>query len=309
MDPVHLFSSTTGLNTTVDEARLVLNTETGECELARGTNITIDRSGRPSRRVGFSQITAGSFHSLFCDGGPCLVVQERTNDAALMMAASDLSLFGLRSPLTKGKRMAFWQDGDITFYSNGVENGIVVDGVSKVWPDHTEHVGPETSRGFFPAPIGHHLTVAHGRMWIFEGNVLWYSEPFAYGKFDKSRCYFQFHTPGRMVRGVRGGLWVADSQSTMFFEGSNPAEMVLQRKASYPILEWSDSIITVDAVEYGYEWSPGQSIVAVSSEGLCLLGPGGEFDNIGKRKILLPPGATSGATLIRGDNAIHTTWC
>jgi hypothetical protein len=309
MKPVLIFSSTKGVNTRVDEARLALDFETGECELAEGVNITIDQSGRIYRRTGYSLVIAGEYHSVFCDNGPCFVVHDRANDAAIMQVASDLSLSGVRSPLTKGLRMSFWQDGPTTYYSNGKENGIIVDGISAPWPDHTDHVGPETSRVFFPAPAGQHLSIAHGRMWIFEGNVLWYSEPFAYGKFDKSRGFYQFHTPGRVVRGVTGGLWVSDSQSIMFFDGTNPTEMVLHRKASYPLLEWSDAIITVNAAEYGYEWSPGQSVVAVSSEGLCLLGPGGEFDNIGKQRILMPPGANEGATLIRGDNAIHSAWC
>lgn len=309
MEQIHLFSSATGLNTTVDESRLSINLKTGESELAKAVNVTLDRTGRPSRRVGYRSITDGAFHSLFCDNGPCFVVQERVSDAAIMQVASDLSLSGVRSGLSKGDRVAFWQDGPRTYYTNGTENGVIVDGISSPWPDQSEHVGPETSRVFFPAPVGNHITVAHGRMWIFEKCVLWYSEPFAYGKFDKARGFMQFHAKGRMVRGVRGGLWVADSQSITFLEGTNPAEMMPHRRASYPILEWSDSTITVDAAEYGYEWSPGQSIVAVSSEGICLLGPSGEFDNIGKRKLLMPPWANSGATLIRGDNAIHTIWC
>ena len=309
MKAVSIFSSTTGQNTTVDEVSLGFDQNTGETELSKATNVSITKAGRPELRQGFTTFSAGEFHSLFCDNGPCLVIQERANDAALLMVATDLSLFGLRSPLTKGRRMAFWQDGDTTYYSNGSENGIVVDGVSKVWPDHTEHVGPETSRVFFPAPVGSHLTVAHGRMWIFAGNVLWYSEPFAYGKFDTARCFFQFPTAGRVVRGVKNGMWVSDSEATYFIDGTNPAEMVPARKANYPLLEWADAIGTVDAAEYGYEWTPGRSLVVGSKEGLCILGPSGEFEDIGKKKFVMPQGSNSGATLIMSDNVIHSAWC
>lgn len=309
MKPVLIFSSTKGVNTRVDEARLALDFETGECELAEGVNITIDQSGRIYRRTGYSLVIAGEYHSVFCDNGPCFVVQERVNDAALMQVASDLSLSGVRSPLTKGLRMSFWQDGPTTYYSNGKENGIIVDGISAPWPDHTNHVGPETSRVFFPAPVGTHINVGHGRMWIFDGKILWFSEPYAYGKFDNARGYIPFHSIGRMVRCVDNGVWVSDSHSTYFMEGTNPAEMVPKVKAPYPMLEWSDSTITVDAIEYGFNWSPGQSLVVISTEGLCLMGPSGEFENLGKKKLLAPPGATKGATLIRGDNAIHSAWC
>lgn len=309
MKTVTLFAGTRGLNTIVDEVRLGIDFETGECDLAKAVNITIDRSGRISRRVGYSLAAVGSYHSLFCDGGPCFVIQERANDAAIMQVASDLSLSGVRSSLTKGLRMAFWQDGPTTYYSNSKENGIIVDGISAPWPDHTHHVGPETSRMFFQAPVGTHINVGHGRMWIFEGKILWFSEPFAYGKFDMARGYIPLHSAGRMVRCVDNGVWVSDSHSTYFMEGTSPGEMVPRVRAPYPMLEWSDSITKVNASEYGFEWSPGQSVVAISTEGLCLLGPGGEFDNIGKRKILMPHHAKEGATLVRGDNVIHSAWC
>jgi hypothetical protein len=309
MPTVNLFSSTTGLNTTVDEASLGFDAKTGETELAKATNVSITKKGRPELRKGFFRVALGEFHSLFCDDGPCLVVQERTNDAALMMVATDLSLSGIRSPLTKGLRMAYWQDGDTTYYSNGAENGIIVDGISKLWPNQTNHVGKPTSTVYFPAPVGTHITVAHGRMWIFAGAVLWYSEPFAYGKFDLGRCYVPFATDGRVVRGVKNGMWVSDSEATYFLEGTNPSEMVPARKAGYPLIEWSDAIQTVDAAEYGYEWTPGRSLIAGSREGLCLLGPSGEFADEGKKKLIMPPGVTKGSTLVMGDNVIHSAWC
>lgn len=307
--PITLFTATSGLNTKADPVELALDFETGVAELAKATNVSISDKGRPGLRQGFTGKQTGEFHSLYCDRGPCFVVQDRANDSAIMQVAADFSLSGVRSTLAKGRRVAFKQDDAVTYYSNGVENGVIVGGVSSLWPDQTNHVGPETSRVFFPAPRGSHLEIAHGRMWIIEKDVLWYSEPYAYGKFNKAQCYIGLQTEGRMVRGVKGGLWVSDEQSLWFYEGTNPADMVPIRKAVYPALEWSDAIETIDAQSYGFEFSPGQSVVLCTTEGLCVCGPAGEFKNIAEDKIIHPDSVTTGATLIRGGNAIHSIWC
>jgi len=146
-----------GINNIIDPLRHPYNPETGVGFLAEAINCNIDDSGMISRRAGQTLLSAVSSHSIFCDKGDCFVVQDRVGDAALYQVGTDYSLAGIRSGLTKGARVSFCQVGSKTYYSNGYQNGVIENGLSTAWPALLPHVGADTVRAFYPAPIGTHL--------------------------------------------------------------------------------------------------------------------------------------------------------
>jgi len=301
--PITLFTGTSGLNTVEDPVRIAFDPEVGVTDLSIAVNIDIDDTGRISRRKGLRELKNGEFHSVFCDRGDCFTIEERTSDAALKQIATDYSLTGLRSGLTKDKRMSFAQVGKATYYSNGIENGVIEDSISIPWPVQS-HVGAETSRSFSSAPVGTHLTHFAGRMWIIDGPMLWYSEPFAYGKFDLSRNFFWFGSDLRMVKSVSTGLFVSDSTAIYFLQGTNPKEMHQDEIFSSPAHEWSDAIGLVDGNDLGI---PEFGLCAIwsSDKGLCLGVKDGSVHNLTVDKLIYPSG-TKGASLINGSKIINT---
>ena len=302
MSIVRIFSGTSGLNNIVDPVRLKWSLETGFVELAESMNIVIDDSGRISRRAGSTLDHVGTYHSIFCNKGDCFVVHDRTSDAAIMQLGTDKSLTGVRSGLTKGARISFCQVGAKTYYSNGYQNGVITAGVSAAWPVHT-HVGVDTLREFYAAPLGTHIAHFQGRMWIVDGLLIWVSEPYAYGKFRLAGVGFQFPSNVRMIKPVKGGVWVSDSEKTGFIRAADKFEdMAFEQKSAYPAHEWSESIELAEINQI-----PGLSAVWSSDEGLIIGSADGQLTVATKTKLIYPTGA-NGATFIDGQTVINTIY-
>ena len=299
MKPVTLLSGTDGINTVVDPVRVPYNKETGISDLAVGINIKIDPTGRISRRVGITQHHAGALHSLFCDGGECLV----SSASELFVVGSGFGLTAIRTGMT-GNRLSYTHVGPDIFYANGAENGYIRSSISYSWPVQ-EYRRRETNRQFSEVPVGNHIVWAFNRMWIAVDNVLWYTEPGYPGMLDKANCYFSFHSRLRMVKPVAAGFFISDENDTWFYPITNPQKPGLPvRVAAYPATEWSDSIDYVEGKEIGKE--PGLCALWASPEGACLGTASGSFENLNKDKVIYPEQCQSGAGLLRGYSFIHT---
>jgi len=144
---ITLYKGTAGLNTVLDPKSINSNAEQSLIEFSQAVNISIDDRGLVSLRNGSLLLVAGDYHSIFCDGGYCFFVQERENDAAIMRYVSGASAVGVRSGLSKNKRMAWGISGNDTFYSNGIQNGYIRNGVSYAWPIGT-YYGADTDVQF-----------------------------------------------------------------------------------------------------------------------------------------------------------------
>lgn len=295
-----------GINNRIDPVRLRYDAETGMADLAEAVNCDIDDTGQIGRRQGQTLLSAGVYHSVFCDKGDAFVVQDRTSDAAIYQIATDFSLTEVRPGLEKGERVSFCQVGDKTYYSSRYQNGIIEAGISSAWPVET-HVGNTTLREFYPAPLGSHIAVFMGRMWIADGPVVWVSEPYAFGKFRLSASGFPFGSDVRMIRPVAGGVWVSDSNKTGFIRGAEEfSAMTFEKKSSFPAHEWSDNIELVDLSRTALE-IPGLSAVWSSDDGLTIGTSTGELVVPTRERLIYPTGAT-GATVVNGSNVINSVY-
>ncbi len=297
MKPLLFCSGTSGLNTVADPVRVRYDREAGVSDLAVAVNIDIDQSGRPSRRQGFSKAQSGNFHSLFCDGGDCYVGR----DGDLFRVGSDLSLTGVRSGLAGG-RIHYCQVLNEVYYSNGKENGILQGSLSRPWPTGSYH-GPDTNRHFSGPPVGIHLALYRARIFIAEGNVLWWSEPHQYGLFDQAKGFARFGTDIIMVAPVANGLFVSDRTKTVFLRGV-PGEFVQEQVCTYPAIEHTLAIDKVEGLEIGLQ-SPGLCRLWASPEGAMLGTAEGQLINLNKEKVIYDENVSQGAGLLRGYQFIH----
>lgn len=296
MRPVTIFSEATGLNTVTDPVRIRFNK--GVTDLQVAANIKIDQSGRINRRPGTTLLQAGAYHSLFCDGGDCFVV----GGDSLYQVASDGSISSIRSGLNPGARMAFETVGARTYYSNGFQFGWIMGGISNAWEKGT-YSGPDTTR-FFSGPMpGHHLSSGYGRMLIAEDNVIWWSELYDYGLFDRAGSFAQFNTKILMVKAVTAGWFVSTEKNTYFLAGVNPKEWNLIKVASFPAVEWTVAIDYVEGGDLGLE--PGLYALWASHEGAILGTPGGSIQNLNKSKIVYKECGKAGFGCLMGYDFIH----
>lgn len=214
-----------GLNIVTDPVRIAFDPEKGIVDLATAFNVDVDSSGRLSRRKGLTLLQSWNTHSIFCDNGPCLFV----SGTSLYRLNSDKTRTGIRSSLTPGARMNYVQVGNKVFYANGFEYGYVEGDLSYYW-EASAYVGPTTSRTFSSPPIGiTQLEFYKGRIFCSLGDVLWFSEPFAWDWFDMASNWIQFRGNIRFLKASYGstdrdsdGIYVGTDYGVEFLEGDTP---------------------------------------------------------------------------------------
>jgi len=299
---ISLFRGSTGLNTKLDPVRINYDPKSGVHDLAACKNVEIDDSGRVGRRKGYTNKASGSYHSLWCDTGNAMVVKNN----ALCVLNPDYTVTPIRN-MTPGARVSYVQVDNAIYYTNGHERGKIktggyFDGLSYTW-NRGDYVGPETDRQLSDPPTGTHLEFFSGRMWISQGRVVWFSEQFDLSAYDLASNLIEFEDPVIMIRATFDGLFISTEKNTYFVAGTNPVEMAPRLIADYPALEWSDVkfVGTISRIRGGtasVNTSQGYLCAMwLSSKGICVGGPEGQFYNLTEDKIDLPM-ALSGAGLI-----------
>jgi hypothetical protein len=296
LKPITIFRGTYGLNTKIDPARLGKNG--GVLDLAVAADVDVSDTGRLSRRKGYTKQTTSAAHSLFCEQGPCLYV----SGTGLYELHADYSST-LLATVTENARMNYAEINGRVYYLNGYEKGYIQDSGSHTWEKGT-YYGPDTDRVLSDPPIGTIVRHYRNRMYIAQKNVLWFSEPGAFGAFDLARGFVMYASDIRMVRPVEDGIFVSSSRNTYFLKGSTPLEFVQLRVAPYPAVEGTDAPFS-GALIFGQEGAsimegPGIAAMWLSEEGVCYGGPNG-FYNVTLDKIAdMPTGLTRAGLVHKG---------
>ena len=300
-----------GLHAKLDPTRITYDPELGLMSLARAVNVEIDNTGGIHRRKGYSPISVGEYHSLFCDKGHCLVVREHTNAAAIYRVNPDLTLSGVRSGLTKGRHMAFHAVNGLVYYSNGVENGIYVEEAEASVPwTKADQVGLSMDREIGDPPPACHITTLGLHMILADANnrsVLWVSSDGGFNSFNLDDGHVDLSHPVTMLRGVSDGLWVGTTKETVYLAGTTPDEWVVARRLPYGVKEFSAAHEKVSVSRIGVEEYQGEGIFWVSDRGVCWGGPRGQtfeiaHQHIDPREFV----GNAGACLVAEDKLIFT---
>jgi hypothetical protein len=300
-----LYSGSSGLNTVNAPVRMhdgQSREAFGIVELSEAKNVYIDDSMMIRRRMGTVRVVDGNFHSAFCDDGDCFVVQDRTDDAAIMRVIPDsknsVTVEGVRSGLTKSVRMSWAEINGDTFYSNGIENGFIRNGQSYPWPIG-QYVGADTDKQFGQAPIGQHIAFKPGGIiFIARDNVLYANhKPFEFGLFNLKSGFVAFSSRILMVCPVEAGVFVSDEQAIWFLRGTNVFNFSQEKVADYPAIEWSLANEVLTSPDMGMEESVKIRLVT-SVHGICALSNDGSLINLTDKKIKLGSQYSSGASVI-----------
>jgi hypothetical protein len=296
---VKILKATKGLNTKVDPVRLRYSKSSGIQELAVAVNVDIDDTGRISRRKGFTQRVAGTFHSLFCHKDTVLCV---TGDAFSVLNA-DYTATPLRN-VTLDERMSYCAVDDKIYYTNGYQTGYVFNRLSYGWVQGT-YVGPETDKELSDPPIGSVVAYYNNRVYVAQGKTLWYSEPFNYNAFDLHANFMSFEGQIQMVRPVSTGIFVGTDKITYFLSGANPAEGFNRLPVcNYAPFRHSDiplngkMVLDPESEPTIQFSSEGESCLWISKEGVCYGGPQGSFQNLTQEKLDLPESLVGNSMII-----------
>lgn len=145
-------------------------------------------------------------------------------------------------------------NGEDFYYKGQVANGTDVYGIY----DDTGLRIKLDSFNLRPPPRGHIVTEGHGRSWVAEDNILWYSEPYQYELFNYQKNYIPLPERIRAVMMTEGGAWIA-ADKLYYMKGRNPEDARLEMKEPIKVVEGSDvripgAYIFIENTPIGYKW-------------------------------------------------------
>lgn len=294
--PVDFFVKTSGINNRFD------STSVSDDELVECVDFVIDELGIPETREGYTLVVAGDFHSAPQEPDLPYIVENRFNDSALYFVKPDLSLKGLRN-LTKGAKVSYAKHMDRVYYSNGVENGFLVNDTSYDWPNPL--IQTDDHRVLSPAPIGTHIAMYAGRMIVARGSVLYISEYLDPHSFELHRNFYEMGSTITMVRPTEKGIYVSNSEHVVFMSGTIPGAADYKIVSTKPAIEWSDIAEYVQSDDLGLN-TPDLCALWVNEDGLYIGLPSGQVIPVNKQKIQYPAAVKSGASILDGRTFIHS---
>lgn len=291
------FKKSTGLDAKIDPVRHGYKEEDGVTSLEIGYNIQHDRTGRISMRKGYeaTDVTADC-HSLFCDGGDCCFV---TGDA-LCLLNSDFSYKELRN-VTPGNKMAYCQVGDRVYYTNGVEKGFVLGGLSYGWEKPSVVYGQQDStRVKTGPPIGSLIAYYNDRAYVAQGNYLWGSDRGATTVFDPIAGRLGFESNITFVMPVKEGIYVGTERSVAFLRGNSYHDFRYERKRTYGAITGTAIYAEAELIPV-VEGVQDVGILCTSSGGVLYGTSQGDIINLTRYKLKMPEALFGAAVKINED--------
>jgi hypothetical protein len=301
-----------GLNNKLNSERLQQGTrENGYLvEVAQASNVSIDDRYQLSSRTGYTAVDTGVFHSAFCDGGDCFVVEDLVADSSILKVNTNLTFTPVVTDITKGARVEFKQVNTDTFWSNGTEKGYIRAGVNYTWPLGT-YRGPDTDAEFANAvPTPNHMAFRRGGQCALSVSQVVYLNhlPFQYGLFSLSKGVILFGSKVTMLAGTTEGFFISDQQHTWFFRNTGSWYGFKQELADKaPVMEWSNAHNRVLLRDIGID-AAGEGHVWRSTEGVCVGTEDGRVINFTDEMVEGAVAQTYAATLLKDEVAVTTVF-
>jgi len=295
--PIAVFKETSGLNNLVDPARIKHDLSTGATELAEAYNIDIDNSGNISRRKGLTATAVTeNAHSMFCEGGDCLFVSGTT----LYKLNPDYSKTVIRSDMVSGAKCNYCQIANRIYYMNGFQKGYTTNGIDYSW-EAASYVGPTTYKQFSDPPLGSKLVLHSSRIYVVVDNILWYSEPLAYGWFDLASNFIPFRSNIRMIRAVKDGIFVGTETEVVFLGGTDPREFYYLVVSTSVVVDGTD--VKVLGTDVGNGEQADVMALWTAQDGIYLGGISGKVINLTVNKLTYPA-SQLGCAVVNGSKYI-----
>lgn len=292
--PIEIFAGTTGVNSTVDAASI------DDTDMVSCTNFLIDEYGFPYTLFKTESGAIGNFVQTPQDPSLPYVVAQLGSGFAIYYVNEDLTLTGVRNGMSASK-VSFTKLGNYVYYTNGFDNGRLLDSTSFLWPKVNKD--SKDLRVFSEAPVGNHIENYLGLLVIAVGQSLYFSlDP---SRFELHADFLQFPAQITMVRHVPTGLFVSTTESVYFIQGALTGSSVPRLVCNTPAFEWSDSAELIDGTDLSIDYS-GQGVVWVSTDSVCVGLTSGEVKKVNKHKVRYPKSFGNVSSFIINKTFIHS---
>lgn len=185
------------------------------------------------------------------------------------------------------------QNGDVLYFQGVVttSSALTIVGVDTGRPLRTEYLSPP--------PAGHIVCHHRGRMYVADGNVVWFSEPYAYSWFNRRRNFYMFPKRITMMVSVEGGLFVSwEGGKTAFIAGETPEKAEEVEADIFPAI--TGTVTRADAAWFPALETGGKAAIWMTQNGVAVGLSNGQVRYLTEERLALPRGGL-GSAMIRAE--------
>lgn len=189
------------------------------------------------------------------------------------------------------------QNGDVLYFQGVVVPGwaLTVIGVDTGRPLRTEYLSPP--------PAGHIVRHHRGRMYVADGNVVWFSEPYAYSWFNRRRNFYMYPARVTMLEPVEGGVFLSwEGGKTVFIAGETPEKAEEIEADIHPAI--AGTAARADAAWFPALETGGKAAIWLTQNGVAVGVSSGQVRYLTEERLALPRGGL-GSGVIREDRGIR----
>jgi hypothetical protein len=296
----------TGLKNTVAPERLA------PTELEKALNIDIDDIGYARRRRGYTQVSSGSFHSLFRHGEKVYGVK----DGALGIIRTDYSFTSLTT--VSHEPISYAPVGDRVYFSSLTHSGIIEANeavsqwgtiVGTTWFSPviapTETLGAISGKLLGNPPQATQIAQYSGRIYMAHEKMIWATELYNYGLVDKTKNFIQLEHNVTLLMAMQDGLFVGTEEGLIFLKGVF-GKMSHNQITSDPVLRGSGAYVPTELVHPQAKNGPipaGEAAVFMTTAGIYAGFDGGSCFNLTQGQVVFPAAASAAALFRQQDGA------
>lgn len=277
MKELTVIKNSIGIDLAKSSTRLAYDDE-GFNLLEAAVNVDVTDGLCLVRRNGFKLTLDVDAHSVYSYNGVIYCV----------INGSICRVSGTLQPIRTGVGAAkvYWVGvGDKVFYSNGLVNGFIHKDIDYAWVS-PKYIGPTSTDDKSKPPSGKWLCHRVGRIFVAEGNTLWYTNPLDYLTVNKASGFLQFDSPIITAVASRNILLVATANKVYTITGNSVDEFELTTVDCDRLIEGSTAVganLTILGKNI-----PGEVIIFTTPTGIYTVSPSGEINEVTNGRVKLP---------------------
>jgi hypothetical protein len=285
-----------GVDQRSPETAIPFDSDTGQSAARRIVNLDVTNTGPLQRRVGVDLVTPGDCHSLW---------SAHESNVAYYVSGTTLYQFDgsnsvtVATGLTPTFKVSYAKVADDIYWSNGIQSGVLIGGVSNVHWGAQEPTG-SLGQTYMHQVRGNIIRHHHGRLYAIDGRVIWATDPMDYMRVDMMRGFIQLESEITLFEPVSNGIFVGTSnEGVRFMVGSDFKQFQLAKADPLPAIRGSG--LSIPGALFG---SIGQAAIWLTRNGWVF----GYGDGATKRlndKTMLVPDYESAVSFVREVNGLR----
>lgn len=287
------FNQFDGLKNTVSSERL------GPADLERAVNADIDDAKQLRRRRGYMRKLTGKFHSAFSIPSGLLVAR----DGQLTLVYDSYEVVDLGMAVGDDP-ISYVRVGLDTYFSSESASGVVKYNLTvepwgaEVSPGEwlSPVVNPTTTLGQIRGkllgapPLATSLALYKARIFLANGKVLWFTEPYLYNYVNKTKTFYQYEDDITALGAVTDGVYVG-TKSGLYFQSGETGNMSRVKVNGSHVLERSIVPVDPDVIAAARQAQSKNALICMTGDGIIALMDSGITFNLTQDRFAFPAAA------------------